>query len=428
MTLNGNTFCKEQTIMMNGASSEGEDKYFVEVAEVDANNNYVPNGSLISEWFLAQQVPSNFNVSNFINTKGMTLECGKRYKVKLAVANHCAVWNETNQYFNVVCPTLKAGPDVTQCCNSALQNYLIGAPQINGNTYSWQSFPAGFTSTSSQINVAPATNTAYIVTMTQPNGCVAKDTVIFRFKPSEYNLQLTKTYPLCVYSPTITATVNSLQCNPNPQFDALFPATFASNINWYFTPSGSTALQFLGQGNSIVAPNADGIVTAKLLSECSNLMSTKTIEQYYRPGGHEFYAPNAFTPDGGNLNNVFRILEGGLSAPINIGDEPAYGIIDFKLTIYDRWGPFRTITKADVGRGPNDNVHQGDISWDGTNNQGEIVQDGVYNYILELKYCGQSDFQRVCLNNSEIDACIRWVWAFCVEHVSGCSNHVVVIR
>ncbi len=57
-----------------------------------------------------------------------------------------------------------------------------------------------------------------------------------------------------------------------------------------------------------------------------------------------------------------------------------------------------------------------------------IVQDGVSNYILELKYCGQSDFQRVCLNSSEEDACIRWIWAICVEHVPGCSNHVVVIR
>jgi hypothetical protein len=157
-------------------------------------------------------------------------------------------------------------------------------------------------------------------------------------------------------------------------------------------------------------------------------MSTKTIEQYYRPGGHEFYAPNTFTPDGSALNDVFRILEGGLSAPLYIGDEPAYGISDFQLTIYDRTGPFIVIDKADVGRGPNDNVHQGDISWDGFNNQGNEVQTGSYNYTVDLKYCGQNEFQRVCLNNSEVDACIRWVWLFCVENVPGCSNHFNLIR
>jgi len=65
------------------------------------------------------------------------------------------------------------------------------------------------------------------------------------------------------------------------------------------------------------------------------------------------YIPNAFTPDGGEFNQVFKI----------------YGthITQFEFAVYDRWGAliFETM---DINYG-----------WDGTY-QGKILQDGTYTY------------------------------------------------
>ncbi len=69
------------------------------------------------------------------------------------------------------------------------------------------------------------------------------------------------------------------------------------------------------------------------------------------------YIPNAFTPDGDKLNEVF----------IPVG----YAISEIKLTIFDRWG--HVVFKS------NDTV----IGWDGTKN-GKVCEQGVYVYQAEI--------------------------------------------
>src|SRR5690606_14882531 len=156
---------------------------------------------------------------------------------------------------------------------------------------------------------------------------------------------------------------------------------------------GSASL--IGSGKTIHAPNADGVLTAQITNAQCSSAGSQSMPLNYRPGAHTLIAPNTFTPDDGNFNNVFRILGSGPYAPINIGEGPAYGIADFKLRIWNRWGEnFKTVTKADAGRLPHENPMQGDIFWDGTDNNG-VVQDGVYNYSLEMQYCGQSNFERI---------------------------------
>jgi hypothetical protein len=432
-TLNGSAFCLEQPIILNASASSGEDSYFVEVSEVDANGDYYPAGSgtmLVSDWYIAQQAPSNFNITNYLNSKGVKLKCGKKYKVKIAVTNRCAPWNEKSMWFDMVCPQVNAGPDITKCCSGeviATDPLQIGSPAIPGNTYNWTSVPSGFTSTSSSPGISPNNTTAYLVEMAQPNGCIGRDTVVVRFLPPGYMLSLTSKYKLCDYQPYVTAHVLYNGC---PALDQQFLNTFgypdASFVNWYFKPTGGTN-QLIGTGGTIHAPNADGLLTATISSACAPNPVSVTKQLFYRPGGHQFVQPNSFTPNGDGTNDIFRILESGPAAPLNIGDEPAYGIKDFKLRIYNRWGTnFKTITKADVGRQPHENVRQGDISWNGTDNNG-VVQFGTYVYTLEVMYCGSDTFQRIQLSGATKDPCLRWVWIFCVNRVSGWASHVNVI-
>ncbi len=75
-----------------------------------------------------------------------------------------------------------------------------------------------------------------------------------------------------------------------------------------------------------------------------------------------FYVPNAFTPDGDELNNIFMPV-------MTTGFDPS----DYSFVIYNRWGEivFETF-----------DVH---VGWDGTY-QGKLIQDGVYVWSLNFKH------------------------------------------
>jgi len=429
-TLNGTEFCMEQTIFLDGAASENEDSYSIQVTQVDANNNPVPGGMNIFEDFVGQSVPDDINISQLITSNGGKLKCGLRYRVKLKARNHCSQENERNLYFTIVCPQIDAGEDVVQCCQGVglQEDFQIGSAAIPGNTYSWVSIPSGFTSNSAIVTVDPTVNTGYIVTMTQPNGCIARDTVIFSFVPASYEVTITTDYVLCDPKPIATAQLEREGCPEiNDDFFDAFGYPESASILWFFDPETGPSY-FLGTGTSISVPNQNGSVSATVSNGCSQVQATGSIEIEYRPMGHDLIAPNAMTPDGSEFNNVFRVLEYNLDAP-DIGEGPAYGIEDFKLRIWNRWGEnFVTTTKADAGRGPEDYLRQGDIMWDGTNAQGIIVQDGVYPYTLEVKYCGDTDFTPVCLPNMQENPCVRWAWLFCTQRIEGCVGMITVVQ
>jgi gliding motility-associated-like protein len=75
-----------------------------------------------------------------------------------------------------------------------------------------------------------------------------------------------------------------------------------------------------------------------------------------------FYAPNAFTPDGDGINDVFL--------PLGVG----WDIPTFEMYIFDRWGNLIFFT---------DDYRKG---WDGTANKGaEIAQIDVYVWKVNLR-------------------------------------------
>lgn len=74
-----------------------------------------------------------------------------------------------------------------------------------------------------------------------------------------------------------------------------------------------------------------------------------------------FYVPNAFTPDGNGLNDVFTVVGGPFD--------------EFNLKIFDRWG-ILVFESEDPGRG-----------WDGSF-KGLVAQPDVYVYHLKVKVSG----------------------------------------
>lgn len=82
------------------------------------------------------------------------------------------------------------------------------------------------------------------------------------------------------------------------------------------------------------------------------------------PSGHcPLHVPNAFTPNGDNLNETFQI---------RIGE--SCQVVSYDLKIFDRWG--RLIHQADE--------YLPSKAWDGTAD-GQPAKQGVYMYQLEAK-------------------------------------------
>ena len=84
-----------------------------------------------------------------------------------------------------------------------------------------------------------------------------------------------------------------------------------------------------------------------------------------------FFAPNTFTPDGNNSNDVWMPV---FSSPDDVDQ--------YDLQIYNRWGQLVFTT---------DQVSNG---WNGmVNNNGNIAQDGVYTWKMTFKWYDQRRFQ-----------------------------------
>jgi gliding motility-associated-like protein len=87
---------------------------------------------------------------------------------------------------------------------------------------------------------------------------------------------------------------------------------------------------------------------------------TAYAQLYIEP--YTFYAPNTFTPDGDEFNNVFL--------------PHAYlGVEEYNMKIYNRWG--NLIWES----------YDLETGWDGTGRNGVLVEDGTYIYKIELESC-----------------------------------------
>ncbi|MCX6231637.1 MAG: gliding motility-associated C-terminal domain-containing protein, partial [Bacteroidetes bacterium] len=112
--------------------------------------------------------------------------------------------------------------------------------------------------------------------------------------------------------------------------------------NFYHTYSDKDTGRYL---ITVTAINAGG---------CTDTASLWVI---VRPDG-TFYVPNAFTPDGDGLNDIFKAY--------------GIGILEFEMSIYDRWGKQIYHSK---------NMNEG---WDGRID-GELAPKGTFAYIIVYK-------------------------------------------
>ena len=166
--------------------------------------------------------------------------------------------------------------------------------------------------------------------------------------------------------------------NIDPQ--VLFPEASTTNItntsvggSMYLWNMGDSPQNFgfFEPGEYTYSPNVldTFIVTLTVYSDQGCIDSTSGFVVFWNDPF--FYAPNSFTPDANNINEVWKPV---FSSPENVGR--------YELHVYNRWGE-RVFETMDV--------HDG---WDGiVDNSGNMAQDGVYTWKLSFKWYDQRTYQ-----------------------------------
>ncbi|MBL0201593.1 MAG: VCBS repeat-containing protein [Chitinophagaceae bacterium] len=164
-------------------------------------------------------------------------------------------------------PAANAGADRTICASA---NTTIGTAASGGNTYSWSSSPAGFTSATANPTVNPVVNTSYYLTVTNGFGCTAKDTVLVTVSTPVANAGPDK--QLCPGDATgigVAATGDTYAWTSNP-------AGFVSTISNPTVSPAVTTTYFLAVTNALTCVARDK-VTVTVGLPVANAGADKTI-------------------------------------------------------------------------------------------------------------------------------------------------------
>ncbi len=181
------------------------------------------------------------------------------------------------------------------------------------------------------------------------------------------NYQLTVTDTIdCVESKSIDITVNPFPEIAFANYDTIWAEP------GYLLEAGNGAEYYMwntGEITEAIQIDSMGHYVVEVISY-EGCKSTDAVQVLWGEGGEPFYMPNAFTPNGDGLNDLFRAV-------------PKYDYISsYQLAIYNRWGQ-QIFECNDI-----------DCGWDG-NYQGNASPNGVYIYRVvyeEISQPGHAKF------------------------------------
>jgi gliding motility-associated-like protein len=208
-------------------------------------------------------------------------------------------------------------------------------PPGSNYTYTW--LPSG----GSSATAAGLSAGNYFVTVTDSAGCSATATV-----------SITAPAPSANFS---TSEIEAAVYNTEVFFYDASPG--AVSWNWNFGDSTSSNLQ-----NPVHVFTNTGVYVITLTVGFSNGCTESVVHSLAVAEEFTFYAPNTFTPDEDDLNEVFL--------PLGIG----WDLNSYELRIFDRWGENIFYTT---------NALQG---WNGKTQKGKfVVQQDVYVWRVRLR-------------------------------------------
>ena len=251
------------------------------------------------------------------------------YELTVGTDQNCMAYDTVNVTVHPL-PNADAGPDQTICNGDQISLTASG-----GQNYMWDTGVNVPT-----LTVTPTTTTTYNVTVTDVHGCVKSDSVTVEVNPLPVVTVTAKDSAICLGEET------ELTANGASTYDWSVGKTGQTII---VTPMSTTTFTVTGTDANGCESSANTTVIAE---DCST-----------------FFIPNAFSPNGDGLNDVFNPL----------GDFAA--IDDYELQIYDRWG--RVIFSTQ-------DPQQG---WNGFID-GDPAKHGVYIYRVYYKSVWGKEFSK----------------------------------
>jgi len=219
------------------------------------------------------------------------------YTVTVTNSNGCVANDAVNVYVHAL-PTVNAGANQSICNGSTATLNSTGTGSV---TYLWNPGAA----TTQNIDVTPSTTTNYIVTVTDANGCVARDTVNVTVNPV----------------PAINAGPDQTICNGST---ISLTATGAPNLTWY--PGNVTGNSFL------VTPNVNSSYVVIGISS-AGCQSSDTVNVVVNPTPVVNIPPTFVCPgttavlDAGNPGSAYSWSTGETTQTITVADSGSYVVV-----------------------------------------------------------------------------------------------------
>ena len=249
----------------------------------------------------------------------------------------------------VAIPVLSIAADTTEGCSPTTVTFT-GITDQPGGHYAWD-FGNGSSLTDTSSLASPTYVYAYpgsytvSFTYTNTTGCVNNTTAsgLITVHPQPVALMEISPKPADILTPS----VNFLDRSTGS----------ATAWLWDFGSYGTSVLQ-----NPTIVYNDTGSFAVQLIvTSVFGCLDTVADNAYIAPV-YLFYTPNAFTPDGDGVNDVFRAYGNQMSSD------------GFEMNIFDRWGNriFRTTDPYEGWNGANNNI-------------GKVAEKDVYVYRIKLK-------------------------------------------
>ena len=219
------------------------------------------------------------------------------YTVTVTNANGCVATDPVNVYVHAL-PTVNAGADQNICNGSSA---TLSSTASGSVTYLWNPGAIAIQS----IIVNPSTTTNYTVTVTDANGCIARDTVRVTVNPI----------------PAVNAGPDQTICDGST---VSLSATGAASYTWYpGNISGSTMLVTPSSNSTyvVVGSSAAGCQFSDTINVIVNPIPVVNLPP-------TFVCPGTTTVlDAGNTGSVYSWSTGETTQTITVSDSGSYAVV-----------------------------------------------------------------------------------------------------
>ncbi|MEO9258613.1 MAG: gliding motility-associated C-terminal domain-containing protein [Crocinitomicaceae bacterium] len=225
-------------------------------------------------------------------------------------------------------------PDQSLCGNQ----YQINGTTVSGGIWSSDSPYISFSPDSSQLNPLVLSDTTGVFTITYTNAaCGYTNSFKLTFVP----------YPYTQILDTLICSGESYQIN-------------ALNMS-----QNKSYLWSTGENGTSITINQEGVYYVTAFNDCGQSKDSCIISAQIC----NLEVPNVFTPNNDGSNDYFKLLY-------------AIGVNQFSCIIVNRWGnPIRSFDNAS-------------FEWNGTDESGQLVAEGVYFYIIKAKTFGGTEIKK----------------------------------